>query len=160
MSRLWALHAKHWTFLQREPPFFFRILFEKDFSQFFTIFSNGYNCPPTFNPADFVIGVLASAPGSEKASQRAALRLCDLFAVSEASQRVEMLVNLEMSMAESGEFQPKDELFLKPFWLLTVYWLIYRNFLNVLRDPSVQTLRILQKIVSKYYFFRFVIRFN
>lgn len=111
--------------------------------------SNGYNCPSSFNPADFLIGVLATAPGSEKASQRAATRLCDLYAVSEEAQRVDMLVNLEMSMAESGEFQfAKEPEFQKPLWLLTVYWLIYRNFLSVLRDPSVQTLRIVQKLVS------------
>lgn len=65
--------------------------------------SNGYHCPPAYNPADFLIGVLANAPGYEKASQRAAHRLCDLFAVSEAAQRRDMLVNLEMHMGESSD---------------------------------------------------------
>lgn len=114
----------------------------------FVHYSNGYNCPASFNPADFLIGVLATSPGSEKASQRAATRLCDLFAVSDEGRRVEMLVNLEMSMAESDEPRKvQNTQFQKPFWLITVYWLVYRNFLNVLRDPSVQTLRFIQKLV-------------
>lgn len=71
-----------------------------------------------------------------------------MFAVSEEGQRVEMLVNLEFSMAESGEFQRVQESqFQKPIWLLTVYWLVHRNFLGVLRDPTIQTLRVVQKLV-------------
>lgn len=63
----------------------------------------GHVCPPAYNVADFLVGVLASAPGCERASQRAAQRLCDRFAVSEAAEQRDMLVNLEMHMAESGE---------------------------------------------------------
>lgn len=37
----------------------------------------------------------------------------------------------------------------KPFWILTVWWLIYRNLLIVARDPTIQKCRIIQKIVSK-----------
>lgn len=47
--------------------------------------------------------MLANAPGCEKASHRAAHRLCDLFAVSPVSQQRDMLVNLEMHMSESSE---------------------------------------------------------
>lgn len=65
--------------------------------------SNGYNCPEAYNPADFLVGVLAHAPGHEKASYRASQRLCDMFAVSEVSQQRDMLVNLEMHMSESSE---------------------------------------------------------
>lgn len=52
-------------------------------------------------------------------------------------------------MAETGEFNhTKNGDFQKPCWLFTIYWLIYRNFLKVIRDPSVQSLRIVQKLVS------------
>lgn len=37
--------------------------------------------------------------------------------------------------------------FCRPLWLLTVLWMTHRNFLIVVRDPSVQALRIVQKIV-------------
>ena len=35
-----------------------------------------------------------------------------------------------------------------PSWLYKLQWLTYRSFLQVLRDPSVQLIRILQKIVG------------
>lgn len=67
-------------------------------------------CPATFNPADFLVGVLANAPGCEKASLRSAHRLCDLFAVSQVSQQRDMLVNLEMHMSESCQVYKMKEL--------------------------------------------------
>ncbi|XP_058444348.1 protein scarlet [Malaya genurostris] len=108
----------------------------------------GYSCPSNYNPAEFLIGVLATAPGYEKASQRSAHRMCDLFAVSEAAGQRDVLINLEMHIAESANFNVKDakNLFRKPFWVLTTFWLTYRAFLVVVRDPTIQWLRLLQKI--------------
>lgn len=37
----------------------------------------------------------------------------------------------------------------KPHWIFTILWLIYRNLLIVVRDPTVQKLRIVQKIVNE-----------
>ncbi|XP_053681608.1 protein scarlet [Sabethes cyaneus] len=109
---------------------------------------HGYGCPSNYNPAEFLIGVLATAPGYEKASQRSAQRLCDLFAVSEAAGQRDVLINLEMHIAESADFKVKDtkNLLRKPLWISTVFWLTYRAFLTVVRDPTVQYLRLLQKI--------------
>ncbi|XP_019559775.3 protein scarlet [Aedes albopictus] len=109
---------------------------------------HGYSCPSNYNPAEFLIGVLATAPGYEKASQRSAQRLCDLFAVSEAAGQRDVLINLEMHMAETGDFKITEESYLsrKSNWLCTTYWLTYRAFLTVVRDPTVQYLRLLQKI--------------
>lgn len=102
------------------------------------------------------MGVLANAPGCERASQRSAHRLCDLFAVSQVSQQRDMLVNLEIHMSESCEFEKHTTVgdddavdrFRKPMWPVTVYWLIYRLMLTVVRDPTVQTMRAGQKIVN------------
>ena len=108
----------------------------------------GYMCPSNYNPAEFVINVLATAPGHEKQSQRSASRLCDLFAVSEAAGQRDMLVNFELHMAESGEFQVHEEekKFKKPYWISTLFWLTYRILLTIVRDPTVQYLRIIQKM--------------
>uniref|UniRef100_A0A336L180 CSON003410 protein n=1 Tax=Culicoides sonorensis TaxID=179676 RepID=A0A336L180_CULSO len=108
----------------------------------------GYTCPKTYNPADFLIGVLAPAPGCEKASLRIANRICDLFAVSEAAQQRDMLINLEMHIGEEADLQTKYESvkYRKPYWITTVFWLMYRALLTVVRDPTVQYLRIIQKI--------------
>lgn len=53
-----------------------------------------------------------------------------------------------MHMYESGTYQVQDELkgFKPPQWLTTFYWLTWRSLLTVLRDPTIQLLRILQKI--------------
>lgn len=112
---------------------------------------NGYDCPAEYNPADFMIGVLATAPGFERASHRAANRLCDLYAVSEGAQQRDLLINLEMHIAEVGDLQMQHETvkFNKPRWPVTVFWLTYRTLLTVVRDPTVQLLKILQKIVSE-----------
>lgn len=109
---------------------------------------NGYKCPQNYNPADYLIGVLSTENGHERQSQRAAQRLCDMFAVSEASQQRDLLVNLEMHMYETGNYFVTEELagFKTPHWHSTFYWLIHRSFLSVVRDPTVQYLRIIQKI--------------
>ncbi|XP_055378910.1 protein scarlet [Condylostylus longicornis] len=115
--------------------------------QFFA--DNGYHCPKSYNSADFLIGVLATDPGHERASERAAQYLCDVFAVSQAAKQRDMLVNLEFHMAESSDYPYETEIidFRKPFWILTFYRLWYRNSLIVIRDPTVQVLRVLQKMV-------------
>lgn len=110
---------------------------------------NGYKCPINYNPAEYLINVLSSDVGTtERMSHRISGRICDLFAVSEASQQRDLLVNLEMHMYESGTYQVQDELkgFKQPFWVTTFYWLTWRSLLTVVRDPTVQYLRILQKI--------------
>lgn len=115
---------------------------------------NGYVCPLNYNPADFLIGVLAPAPGCERASLKTANRLCDLFAVSDAAQQRDMLINLELHIAEEGNLITKYDAanFKRPWWITTVFWLTYRSFLTVMRDHKIQTLRIFQKIVSESIF--------
>jgi ATP-binding cassette, subfamily G (WHITE), eye pigment precursor transporter len=109
----------------------------------------GYKCPINYNPAEYLISVLSTETGSgERASLKTASRLCDLFAVSEASQQRDLLVNLEMHMHEQNTYKVEDELngFRPQLWISTLYWLTWRSLLTVLRDPKVQLLRILQKV--------------
>lgn len=110
---------------------------------------NGYKCPVNYNPAEYLISVLSTETGTgERTSQKVAGRMCDLFAVSEASQQVDLLVNLELHMYETGTYEVQDELrgFRPPLWIKTFYWLTWRSALTVIRDPTIQMLRILQKI--------------
>lgn len=114
-----------------------------------TTYRNGHECPKTYNPADFLIEVLAHAPGYERASQKSVHRLCDLFAVSKAAEQRDFLVNLEMHMMETSNFEVTEEKdrFYKQYWPVTVYYLFYRVLLTIFRDPTVQFLKLLQKIV-------------
>lgn len=115
--------------------------------QFFE--DNGYHCPESYNPADFLIGILATDPGHERASERSAQYLCDLFAVSSAAKQRDTIVNLEIHMAEQSNYPFDSEIddYKSPFWLTTIYWLWYRASLAAFRNPTVQTLRFFQKIV-------------
>lgn len=109
---------------------------------------HGYHCPEAYNPADFLIGVLATDPGYEQASQRSAQYLCDLFAVSSAAKQRDMLINLEIHMAQSGDypFDTEIDTFLPAPWYKRFHVLWYRITLTVLRDPTVQWLRFFQKM--------------
>jgi ATP-binding cassette, subfamily G (WHITE), eye pigment precursor transporter len=110
---------------------------------------NGYKCPLNYNPAEYLINVLSTEGGScERTSQKTASRICDLYAVSEASQQRDLLVNLEIHMFETGNYSIQDGLrnFKPPFYWKTFYWLTWRACLTVIRDPTVQLLRILQKV--------------
>lgn len=109
----------------------------------------GYSCPASYNPADFLIGVLAPAPGLERASVRSSNRICDMFAISEAAQQRDMLINFEIHLAEESSFNSKLDVkynYKRPFWIVTTFWLMCRLFLTVLRDPTIQFLRIIQKV--------------
>ena len=109
----------------------------------------GFKCPLNYNPAEYLINVLSTENGScERSSQKTTSRICDLYAVSEASQQRDLLVNLEIHMFETGNYSIQDGLsnFNPPFYWTTFYWLTRRAFLTVIRDPTVQFLRIVQKI--------------
>jgi ATP-binding cassette, subfamily G (WHITE), eye pigment precursor transporter len=119
----------------------------EDSIEFFA--ENGYKCPENFNIAEYLISVISIEHGcGEAAAKRTSKRICDMFAVSEAAQQRDLLVNLEIHMWESGSYQiAKDFVdFEPPTTLSTLWWLTWRFFVSVFRDPKVQYLRILQKI--------------
>jgi len=109
---------------------------------------HGYYCPEAYNPADFLIGVLATDPGYEQASQRSAQHLCDQFAVSSAAKQRDMLVNLEIHMAQSGNypFDTEVDSFRGVAWYKRFYVVWLRATLTLLRDPTIQWMRFLQKM--------------
>ncbi|XP_067645713.1 protein scarlet [Eurosta solidaginis] len=110
--------------------------------------ANGYHCPEAYNPADFLIGVLATDPGYEQASQRSAQYLCDMFAVSNAAKQRDMLVNLEIHMAQTGEypFESQVDSFQSAAWYKKFHVIWYRATLSMFRDPTIQHMRFFQKM--------------
>lgn len=67
-------------------------------------------------------------------------QLSDAFDASRKDELVQLSNNLVVENDRQYEIQ-------KPIWIFSIYWLIYRNLLIVARDPSIQKLRIVQKIV-------------
>lgn len=118
----------------------------EDAIEFFA--EQGFKCPSNYNPAEYLISVLSTSHNEISQNHKAASRICDWYAVSEASQHRDLLVNLEMHMYESGTYSISDGMkgFTPPLYFTTFYWLTWRAFLTVLRDPTVQLMRILQKI--------------
>lgn len=72
--------------------------------------------------------------------ESAAQKLCDAFEETRTDRNV-TITNFTMEEEDSVVIK-------KPFWLFTIFWLIQRNFLVVRRDPTIQKLRIVQKMVS------------
>ncbi|XP_018317100.1 protein scarlet [Mycetomoellerius zeteki] len=116
--------------------------------QFFS--SQGYECPCNYNPADFLIATLAIAPSDADGSGKIAQKICDAFLTSEASNEIDVILQQEFDTAclqrHTGENSRETRAFVEPRCWLRLYWLIHRGFLQVLRDPSVQLIRILQKV--------------
>ena len=100
-QHLWGRPKKPQTFFPSLKTIFLFFLLNKYF--FFFLYSFGYTCPRSYNPADFLISIFASTPGHEKHANRTSQHLCDSFIVSKASQERDLLVNLELHMAESSE---------------------------------------------------------
>ncbi|KAF7270965.1 hypothetical protein GWI33_016097 [Rhynchophorus ferrugineus] len=107
----------------------------------------GFECPSSYSPADFFIKTLA-IPCYETNSKIAVKRICDQFAVSDYAKEVDVVVQYEFHMgrAQPREFELRSQ-FKEPFWWQKLYWLTYRWSKEVLRDPSIQSLRILQRMV-------------
>ncbi|XP_025155342.1 protein scarlet isoform X2 [Harpegnathos saltator] len=116
--------------------------------QFFS--SQGYTCPRNYNLADFLVATLAIAPGDADGSGRTAQKICDAFLTSEACNEIDVILQRELEIARPQsvckDSVRKSRVFEEPCCWLRLYWLIHRGFLQVLRDPSVQSIRILQKV--------------
>ncbi|XP_048504896.1 protein scarlet isoform X2 [Athalia rosae] len=111
--------------------------------------SEGYHCPLAYNPADFLIATLATAPRDEDASRRNAQRICDAFLVSDACKEVDIVLQLELHIASSYIWRDDGGEtceFKQPWWWSKLYWLIHRGSIQIIRDPTVQFLRILLKL--------------
>ncbi|XP_031636507.1 protein scarlet [Contarinia nasturtii] len=99
---------------------------------------NGYQCPSTYNPADFMISILSKTePGKEL--NNVAHQLCDAFEATRQDHTCE--ISNDFAIEEERKYDVQ-----KPLWIITVYWLIYRNLLIVARDPHIQKIRIVKAI--------------
>ncbi|XP_034944954.1 protein scarlet-like [Chelonus insularis] len=107
----------------------------------------GFECPENYNPADFLVATLAITPRNEENSRRTAQSICDAFLTSEACKEIDIALQHEIHISKSYDWRLdicND--FQEPRWWSRLFWLTHRGFLQVLRDPSVQMFRILQKL--------------
>ncbi|XP_055525675.1 protein white isoform X2 [Wyeomyia smithii] len=106
----------------------------------------GIPCPPNYNPADFYVQMLAIAPNKELECRDTIKKICDSFAVSTMARDV-----MEIATAEKHI----DEFFLQPVngasrtgyrsnWWTQFYYVLWRSWLTVLKDPMLVKVRLLQ----------------
>lgn len=69
--------------------------------------------------------------------------MCDAFEETRKREEIK-ITNFTMDADDKVSIE-------KPLWIVTVYWLIRRNLMVVTRDPTIQKLRILQKMVSDFW---------
>ncbi|XP_026668551.1 ABC transporter G family member 3-like [Ceratina calcarata] len=116
--------------------------------QFFA--SQGYACPRNYNPADFLIATVAKK--NENESGQVVQKMCNAFLISEASVEIDRIINEQTYSSLASKSLGDAQFFAPCCWkkgarcCSRLYWLLYRNFLQVLRDPTVQVLQILQQM--------------
>ncbi|XP_011300536.1 protein scarlet isoform X2 [Fopius arisanus] len=127
-----------------------RIAFAGTRDQALVFFSRqGYECPSNYNPADFLVATLAIAPRDEESCRRAAQRVCDAFLTSDSCKEMDVTLQLEVHISKAYHWKSDifDD-FKHPRWWTRLFWLTHRGFFQVLRDPSIEFIRILQKLVT------------
>ncbi|XP_023290570.1 protein scarlet isoform X2 [Orussus abietinus] len=67
--------------------------------RFFT--SLGYECPKTYNPADFLVATLAITHNDEDHGRRTTQRICDAFLTSDACKELDVVLQLQLHIAQS-----------------------------------------------------------
>lgn len=106
----------------------------------------GIPCPPNYNPADFYVQMLAIAPNKELECRDTIKKICDSFAVSTMARDV-----METATAEKHA----DDFYLQPVngasrtgyrsnWWTQFYYVLWRSWLTVLKDPMLVKVRLLQ----------------
>lgn len=73
-----------------------------------------------------------------------AQQLCDAFEVCRQDKQMKT-IDTFVIIEDDIKYDIR-----KPLWIYTVFWLIHRNFLIVTRDPTIQKLQIVQKVVSSF----------
>ncbi|XP_069178587.1 protein white-like isoform X1 [Procambarus clarkii] len=112
-------------------------------------FFNNLNlrCPEQFNPSDFFIDQLSVEPGKVSSSQRRIAMICDVFDASELclAMTQDVLNNHTPHIQDSStRTEPKDTSPYKASWCAQFQALVWRAWLEVLREPHLVRIRFFQ----------------
>lgn len=112
----------------------------------------GLEAPAGTNPACYLMSTLSGAGGPGKRSPK---WISDQFAVTQNAMDRDNQISVAMKQGhqKGGELwhyldeKLKPQKSIKTFWFI-IFLLTYRTLLNVKRNPSIQIMRLVQKIVS------------
>ncbi|XP_055625717.1 protein white isoform X2 [Toxorhynchites rutilus septentrionalis] len=120
-------------------------------SEFFS--QLGIPCPPNYNPADFYVQMLAIAPNKEVECRDTIKKICDSFAVSPIARDVAEMANVGKgenevyfsgSSATNGSGKGIGKTGYRASWWTQFYYVLWRSWLTVLKDPMLVKVRLLQ----------------
>ncbi|XP_065075064.1 protein white isoform X2 [Ochlerotatus camptorhynchus] len=107
----------------------------------------GIPCPPNYNPADFYVQMLAIAPNKETECRDTIKKICDSFAVSPIAREVMEVANTGKNVEEHYFLQPMEGVSRTGYrstWWTQFYYVLWRSWLTVLKDPMLVKVRLLQ----------------
>nr|XP_053632760.1 protein white-like [Cherax quadricarinatus] len=111
-------------------------------------FSNlNLHCPKQFNPSDFFIDQLSVEPGKVLLSQQKIAKICDIFSSSQLGTALsEDLLSNQNSQSQdtSTHFQTKNASPYKASWVSQFCAVLWRSWLEVLREPYLVRIRFFQ----------------
>ncbi|XP_065210811.1 protein scarlet-like [Planococcus citri] len=106
--------------------------------------SIGYPYKEEQNPAEYLVKSLAIVPGQELKTSDKASNICEKFEKSQYPRNIDAQIERERyEKVESFNVCEKIE---RISWIYMLYLMTYRNLLGAIRDPSVQNIRIINKV--------------
>ncbi|XP_058443759.1 protein white isoform X2 [Malaya genurostris] len=107
----------------------------------------GIPCPPNYNPADFYVQMLAIAPNKELECRDTIKKICDCYATSPAARDVMDVASAGKNVDEHCLLQPVNGASKSGYrsgWWTQFYYVLWRSWLTVLKDPMLVKVRLLQ----------------
>lgn len=108
-------------------------------------------CPINYNPADFYVELLAIVPGSEDESRLKIRKICDAFAVSELSTKLNDTINTMQQGTDDFSFGSGNADGVERYrasWFTQFRAILWRSWSTVLKEPLLVRVRLMQTVVS------------
>lgn len=108
-------------------------------------------CPNNYNPADFYVELLAIVPGSEDESRLKIRKICDAFAVSELSTKLNETINEMQQGSDDYYFGAANGNGIERYrasWFTQFRAILWRSWSTVLKEPLLVRVRLMQTVVS------------
>lgn len=112
----------------------------------------GVPCPVNYNPADYFVQLLAIAPNKEQECRTTIKKICDSYAVSTLAEEVNALASNIGSNEDLVLFKTTHSGDYRATWWVQFYAVLWRSWLSVLKEPMLVKVRLLQTMVSVYFF--------